>query len=665
MSNGSDSRNAVNAVFRLINAGQFDQAESVCRAHLANEADDINVLGLLGAILLKLGNTDDARQTLEKTIRIEPAFPKPYEDLGALFLKEGNATKARELLEQSIRLDGEQASAYAALAAACQQLGDAESAAEAHRKYMRLSPVAQTLSRAEKLLTAGKAEEAEKLCDEVSREHPADTKVLRLLARIASEAGRQVVAEGLLKRIITLSPDEHRCVVDLGLYLAEHGRYPEAVEALEKAVAMKPSAVATQQRLGDFLAILGSPAKALTVYEAALGFDPEYIPAMVGSAHMLRILGRSGEAIDSYETAIARNPAYGDAWWSLASLRSYKFSEEQVKEIRAQLAASSDEDTTSKTSLYYALARALEERNDFPAAWANYELGNSLKRSTVQYDPVRIETSHDAVIKQFDTEFLGQFPDDKNAEPGPIFIVGMPRSGSTLIEQILASHSQVEGAAELPYLGLLSESLGDQRATGKPYPEALADLSADRLRAFGKSYLYYSKTNRPQGLPRFTDKMPANFVHVGLIHLTMPNAKIIDARRHPLDTCVGNYRQLFAQGKNFAYDLNECAEYYLDYVRVMDHWDSVLPGRVLRVNYEDLVADVEFEVRRLLSYCDLSWEDACLNFHQTQRAVNTASSEQVRVPIYSDALEFWKNYEPYLDDVKLILEQVLEEHSRK
>jgi hypothetical protein len=283
----------------------------------------------------------------------------------------------------------------------------------------------------------------------------------------------------------------------------------------------------------------------------------------------------------------------------------------------------------------------------------------------VQYDPVSVESSHDAVIEQFDKKFLAQFSDDEAAGPGPIFIVGMPRSGSTLIEQILASHSLVEGAAELPYIGLLSDSLGGPRANGKKYPAAVADLSIDQLRAFGKSYLYYSQSNRPKGLPRFTDKMPANFVHIGLIHLALPNAKIIDALRHPLDACVGNYRQLFAQGKNHAYDLNECAEYYLDYIRMMDHWDSVLPGRVLKVNYEELVGNTESEVRRLLDYCELAWEDACLNFHQTERAVNTASSEQVREPIYTSAIGFWKHYEAHLDDVKLILEPVLSEHSQK
>jgi len=236
----------------------------------------------------------------------------------------------------------------------------------------------------------------------------------------------------------------------------------------------------------------------------------------------------------------------------------------------------------------------------------------------------------------------------------------LPRAGSTLLEQILASHSQVEGAAELPYMGVLSSALGGPRKDGKVYPDVLAEMTAEQIASFGKTYLYYAENNRPKKLPHFTDKMPSNFQYAGLIRLALPNAKIIDARRHPLDACIANYRQLFAKGKNFAYDLNECAEYYLEYVRLMDHWDEVLPGRVLTVQYEDVIDDVEGQVRRLLDFCELPWEDACLKFYETSRPVSTASMEQVRAPIYSDAVGYWKNYESHLDDLKEILAPVLE-----
>jgi len=659
-----ESRGVVNDIFRLINSGQVELAKTRCRSYLDNYPDDINVLGLLGAILLKLGRPDDAKPILEKTIGLEPAFAKPYEDLGMLYLHEGATEKAVGYFQDAIRLDGSQADAYSGLAKALARLGDNEGAEEAQQKYLKLSPVAQALEQANKLLAAGQSDAAEKICNDLSRQQPNNIKVLRLLARIASNDGRHLIAEGLLKRILKLAASDYRCYLDLGLYLGERGRYPEAVEVLEKAVALEPGVISNQQRLGDFLAIIGRSADALSVYETALKLDSDYPPALVGRGHMLRILGRKDEAVKSYESGIAIRPGFGDAWWSLASLRNYRFSQDQFDEMRTQVESTGD-DVNSNISFHFALARAHEADEDFEGAWQHYEQGNAAKRSAVQYDPVQIETSHDAIIEFFDRDFIEQRGSPVGEGPAPIFILGMPRSGSTLLEQILASHSDVEGAAELPYIGLLSEALGGPRSNGKQYPAVLADMTPEQFVSFGKSYVYYSRANLPKKTQHFTDKMPANFAHVGLIHLALPNAKIIDARRHPLDVCVGNYRQLFAQGKNHAYDLNECAEYFLDYIRVMDHWDDVLPGRVLKVQYEDVVADLEGQARRMLEYCELPWEDACLNFHETSRPVNTASSEQVREPIYSDAVDYWRNYEQHLADVKEILAQALEEHSQR
>ena len=664
MANIDSSKNAVTDIFRLINSGQVQHAESQCRSWLAKHPDDVNVLGLLGAILLKLGQNAKAKPILEKTIRLEPLFAKPYEDLGMLHLQERDAKQAIRYFGEAIRLDATQASAYSGLATALAQTGDNEAAEEAKQKYLGLSPVARTLSRANTLLEAGQSAEAENICSEISKQYPTNTDVLRMLARIASNEERHVVAEGLIKRIVKLSANDHRCYVDLGLYLAERGRYPEAIEVMEKAAALEPSIISIKQKLGDFLAIVGKSSHALEVYEAALELNPKYVPALVGRGHMLRILGRPADAIKCFESGITIRPGFGDAWWSLASLRKYRFSAEQLDELKMQVTADSD-DAHSKISFHFALARACEADDDYDGAWKYYDRGNLLKRSTVNYDPVQIETSHDMLIKFFTRKFLEANSAPATDPAAPIFIVGMPRSGSTLLEQILASHSQVEGAAELPYMGLLSESLGGPRGGSRRYPNVLEDMTADQIKSFGKSYVYYARSNLPQKLPRFTDKMPANFTHVGLIHLALPNAKIIDARRHPLDACVGNYRQLFAAGKNHAYDLNECAEYLLEYLRVMDHWDEVLPGRVLKVEYEDVVADLEGQVKRILEYCELPWEEACLNFHETSRPVNTASSEQVREPIYSDAVRYWKNYETHLDDVKEILAPILGEHSQK
>ena len=658
MSSPNGSRQAIKDIFRLINSGQIELAEKSCRAHLEKNSDDINVLGLLGAVLLKLGQTEDAKPILEKAIRLEPAFAKPYEDLGMLYLNLDEPKTALRYFEDAIRLDGSQASAYSGLANAFKRLGKDEQADAARQQYLKLSPVAKALAEANKLVASGDMTRAEQICERELKEHPTNTDVLRMLARIASEDGRYVIAEGVLKRIVKLAASHYQSYSDLGGFLGERGRFPEAVEMLEKAVALDATVIASQQRLGDFQAILGKSADALEVYDTALQLDPGYPPALAGRGHMLRILGRREDAVDAYEACIRVSPAFGESWWSLASLKSYRFSVEQIKEIRARL-DSSTLDKNSRISFHFAMARACEHRDDFDNAWQNYVLGNSLKRAQIQYDPVQSEMSHDSIIKFFGRNFLDGAKVSESDGPTPIFIIGMPRSGSTLLEQILASHSQVEGTGELPYIVMMSDALGGRNPAGKKYPEVLAEMNADQIASLGKSYIYHSKTNRPENLPRFTDKMPANFAHVGLIHIALPHAKIIDARRHPLDTCVANFRQVYAQGKNQTYDLNEFAEYFMDYVRVMNHWDEVLPGRVLKVQYEDVVADLEGQTRRMLEYCELPWQDECLSFHQSSRPVNTASADQVRQPIYSDSVAYWKNYESHLAEVKEILAPVL------
>lgn len=654
-----NAKRNIEDIFGLINAGQFEQAEKRCKSYLEGMPDDINVLGLLGAILLKLGKTSDARPILEKTIRLEPKFAKPHEDLGMLCLHEGDVERAVQYFNEAIRLDGSQAGAHGGLAQAFARLGKFEAASKARKRHLELSPVAQALRNASQLLAEGQTAQAEEICDEISKQHPSNTDILRMQARIASEDGRYVIAEGLLKRIVKLSPNNYRSYAELGRFLCKRDRYPEGADALKRAVELDPSVIGSQQSLGDCLSIVSQPSDALAVYDAALQLDPDYSPALVGRGHMKGVLGHWDEAIVAYESALAHSPDFGVAWWCLASLKRYRFSADQVSQMRT-LVESDLNDIDCKTNLHFALARNSEQDEDFDSAWQQYETGNSLRRAQVKYNPVKIEMSHDVLVEFFDREFFEQKTPPIPDGPAPIFIVGLPRAGSTLLEQILASHSQVEGAAELPYIGVLAGALGGSRSDGRAYPEVLAEMTAEQIASFGKTYLYYSENKRPQKLPRFTDKMPSNFQYVGLIRLALPNAKIIDARRHPLDACIANYRQLFAKGKNFAYDLNECAEYYLEYVRLMDHWDEVLPGRVLTVQYEDVIDDVEGQARRMLDFCELPWEDACLKFYETNRPVSTASMEQVRVPIYSEAVGYWKNYESHLDDLKEILAPLLE-----
>ena len=424
------ARRAFEDIFSLINSGQFEHAEKRCKSYLEESPDDINVLGLLGVVLLRIGKITDAKPILEKTIRLEPNFAKPHEDLGTLCLYEGNPERAVQYFEEAIRLDGSEAGAYAGLAKALARLGDNKAANEAEKRHLELSPIAQALAKAHKLLAAGQTTKAEEVCNNISKQHPANTNILRMQASIATEDGQHIIAEGLLKRIIKLSPNNCRPYVDLGRFLGERDRFPEGVDVLKQAVALEPSVVTSQQMLADFLSIVGQSSDALEIYDAVLGLDPDYSPALVGRGHMLRILGRWDEAIISYESAIAARPDFGQAWWSLASLRNYRFSTEQIDEMRAQVNSASEDDN-AMVSFHFALARACEDDSDFDGAWQHYVLGNSLKREAIQYDPVKIEMSHDKIVDFFTTEFLELNNSQASDGPAPIFIVGMPRSGST------------------------------------------------------------------------------------------------------------------------------------------------------------------------------------------------------------------------------------------
>ena len=652
------SRQDIEEIFQLIESGRLEKAERECKAMCLRFPQDVNVSGLHGAVLLKLGNIDDAQQVLLKTISIEPGFAKPHEDLGRLFLIRKDPEQAVRHFSQAIELDAGQASAYAGLATALAKMGRGDEAEAVHQQFLSLSPVARSLGEASLLLGEGEVRKAEEICQELQRREPDNTQVLRMLARIASDGEQLMAAEELLRRIVELSPTDHVPQTELGRFLVEQSRFPEAIELFEKAISLDGSVQGTYRLLGDALAVVGRPEDALACYQKALQFDPDDLPALAGQGHMLRIVGSTHEAISSYEKCTRVQPGHGDAWWNLASLKAYELSDEQLQTIRSQLTKGRP-DSDQEISMRFAVARALESRGQFQAAWQDYCLGNALKREQINYEPVQTEVMHDSLITQYTRAFLEDRISDQEPTHKPIFILGMPRSGSTLIEQVLASHSMVEGAGELPYIVMLSSSLGGQRRDGLRYPEVVSELSNTQLGSLGQAYIYYTKGHRRLETPYFTDKMPANFSHIGLIHMMLPHAKIIDARRHPLACCVANFRQLYAQGKNQTYDLVELAEYYLEYSRIMDHWQAVLPGRILRVNYEDIVADLEGQTRQLLDFCELPWQDTCLEFHKSTRPVNTISADQVRQPIYTEAVEFWKHYEAQLEPIREILAPVL------
>ncbi|NNC57157.1 MAG: sulfotransferase family protein, partial [Woeseiaceae bacterium] len=382
--------------------------------------------------------------------------------------------------------------------------------------------------------------------------------------------------------------------------------------------------------------------------------------ALSGLGHVLKTVGKQDEAIASYRECVRHNPNHGETWWSLANLKTFRFTDDEIATMQAQLEDEHLPDE-QRANFEFALGKAFEDAKDYERAFSYYAQGNDNRRQRENYDPVQTADLHDRFIETFSKEFLEARPGTGNPSNAPILIVGLPRSGSTLIEQILASHPDVEGTHELPDLGRVARSIGLGREDRKSYPAAVATLSDDQLRELGTEYLRRAERHRELGRPRFTDKLPNNFVHVGFLHLILPNARVINARRHPLDSCLGSYKQLFARGQPFTYDLYELGEFYLEYQRVMDHWQEVLPGKVLDVQYEDTVSDLETQVRRILEHCDLPWNDACLKFYETDRAVKTASSEQVRKPIYSSSVQHWRNYEQHLGPLIEVLEPLLEE----
>jgi tetratricopeptide (TPR) repeat protein len=374
---------------------------------------------------------------------------------------------------------------------------------------------------------------------------------------------------------------------------------------------------------------------------------------------VLKTIGRTDEAIETFKQCIRLHPGFGEPYWSLANLKTFLFDADEVAVMEQQVEGGELPDE-SRVNMLYALGKHYENEDEYDTAWGYYRRGAALRRGHEAYDPVHTQVVHDRNIEVFSRAFLAEREGWGDPDAAPILIVGLPRSGSTLIEQILASHSQVEGTMELPDLGRCIRQVSRARKDRVEYPEAVRDLSEQDVLALGQRYLRTTQRYR-SGKPHFIDKMPNNFSNLGFLHLLLPNAKVINARRHPLDSCLGSFKQLFYKGQSFTYDFFELGQYYLQYQRIMDHWNEVLPGRVLDVHYEDMVRDQEGQTRRLLNALGLPFEEQCLRYWETERAINTASSEQVRRPIYTQGLNFWRNYEHHLGELIEILEPLLKE----
>jgi tetratricopeptide (TPR) repeat protein len=538
--------------------------------------------------------------------------------------------------------------------------GERALAAAANLAHTRAGAHDPQLMAAAGALGGGHLPDAERLLRDRLRALPDDVAALRMLAELGARVGRNEQALLLLERCLALAPGFAMARHNYALVLDRGGRHEDALVEIEALLEVAADNPALQNLKAVVLGKLGNYRDAIRLYETILDRRPKDPRVWMSLGHALKTAGRTDRAIVAYRRALEIDPAFGSAWWSLANLKTVRFDAADIAAMRRQLAAGRLDDD-QRLHVEFALGKALEDAGEYAASFAHYARGNALRRTQLPYSAEQNTQRSDRARAVLTRAFFEARQGVGHADPAPVFIIGMPRAGSTLVEQILSSHPQVEATMELPDIIGLTRDLRARAADPErtSYHDILAALDPAEFEALGRRYLATTAVQRKLGRPFFIDKMPNNFAHVGLIHLILPNARIIDARRHPLACGFSNFKQHFARGQAFSYDLADMGRYYADYVALMAHIDAVLPGRVHRVVYEDMVADTEAQVRALLDYCGLPFDPRCLRFFENDRPVRTASSEQVRQPIYRDGVDQWRHFEPWLGPLKDALGPVL------
>jgi tetratricopeptide (TPR) repeat protein len=613
---------------RLLNTAPAAAAEQAAEI-LKVIPDQPNALALHGLALGRMGRGEEAIAALKRAVFLMPALPDAWRALGDHYTA----------LEMPEAADG------------------------AYAQSIRHSTRDPKLMGAALALVENRIPEAEAALRDHLKRHPTDVAAIRMLAEVAARIGRLGDAENLLARCLELAPGFAAARQNFAMVLHRLGKPEAALVQVEKLLADEPRNPGYRNLRAAVLGRIGEYGASIAQYREVLAEYPNQAKIWMSMGHALKTAGRNAESIDAYVESITRAPNLGEAYWSLANLKTFRFTAEQTQAMRTQLAG---DQLTAEDRYHFdfSLGKALEDAGEYAESFAHYHEGNRLRRAMLKYDADETHAHVERSKRLFTRDFFVERRDWGCPAPDPIFVVGLPRSGSTLIEQILASHSKVEGTMELADVAMLSRIVAARttRPGVSAYPRALEKFSAEELRGFGERYLTQTRIQRKTPAPFFIDKMPNNFAHLGFIHLMLPNSKIIDARRHPLGCCFSGFKQHFARGQSFSYDLEEIGRYYRDYVELMAHFDAVLPGRVHRVFYEDMVENTEAEVRRLLAYCGLEFEPGVLKFHENQRAVRTASSEQVRQPIFRDGMEQWRHFEPHLDALKRALGEVLDRY---
>jgi tetratricopeptide (TPR) repeat protein len=644
----------VKRVRALLERDEFSQGLTAAQALAAEAPDNRDALYMVAVSLRYLQRIPEALQALEQLERLHPGYPRLYQERGHCHVALRAAAPAIQAYERAVTMSPALPASWRALQTLYRMTGRNAEAEKADAQVKNLAALPPEIVMAFSMYADGEILDAERVVRAYLLAHGDHVEGMRLLAKIGLDLDVADDAELLLARVLELAPAHREARYEYAIVLLKRHKHVRAREEMEKLLAVDPSN--RMYRTTHATVCIGfGDYQALPRYQQLLAETPDDPELHLSIAHALKTLGQTPEAIDSYRAAAALRPEFGEAYWSLANLKTYRFTDAEVAHMRS--AESSPRiQLADRYHMCFALGKALEDRSEYAESFACYERGNALKKIECRYRPEPLERTARLHESLCTAEFFAARQGFGCDSAAPIFIVGLPRAGSTLIEQILASHSQVEGTMELADIPRMVQDLQGREVIGgeQRYPAVLGSLSSAQFLKLGERYLADTRVYRT-GKARFIDKMPNNFRHLALIHLILPNARIIDARREPMACCFSNFKQLFASGQQFTYSIDDLARYYRMYVELMAHWDAVLPGKVLRVQHETVVDDLEGNVRRILDFCELDFEPACLDFHKTARTVHSASSEQVRRPIYREGVDQWRHYEPWLGPLKSAL----------
>jgi len=640
---------------QLVRRQSFDAAVRLLAALEQQGEAGRDALYLLAVSYRMLGRPGQALEILERLRGVAPDYGRCWQEIGHNHRDQGRPEQAAGAYAHAVELNPGLLASWRFLAQARRELGQGEAARVAESNFRRLKLLPRELVSVTSMMHEGRLHKAERLCRHFLQQNPHHLEGMRLLAAIGTRLHIYDDAEFLLESALELAPDFDLARMDFVKVLHKRQKFERAWREAQKLRERLPGNPGAEMSYANQCSAVGRYEEALEVLDALLDRVASPANVQMQRGHSLKTVGRQSEAVEAYRSAAAARPELGDAWWSLANLKTFRFSDDDIEQMRRREAAPGLS-PVDRYHFCFALGKALEDRGEFEQAFAFYQRGNALKNAEVDYSADRMQADFDRQKAFFTPERVRSLRGGGVPDADPVFIVGLPRAGSTLIEQILASHSQVDGTLELPNILAIAHRLGGRRQRGETprYPAVLADMDAARLAELGRQYLDETRIHR-QEAPHFTDKMPNNFRHIGLILSILPNARIIDARREAMACCFSGYKQLFAEGQEFSYSLADIGRYYSGYVDLMAHWRRCYPDSILQVDYEDVVDDLEGQVRGMLEFLGLSFEPACVEFHRTERSVRTASSEQVRQPINRRGVEQWRNFEPWLDELRRVL----------